>query len=287
MRIEDQIDIEKLDWEYIWQKGYQKNRKKGKDWNTVSKDFGKWLENDDYPDVLIGHMNITKNDTVLDLGAAEGTISFKIAKLAKSVTALDRAEQMISEINEKAENQKIDNVETIEMDINDISTENIGNFDIVLASRSFNGIYDMKERLACLNEIANKYVYITLFGSSSHKYKAEKAKIVNQEFKPGPDYIIVAHILKSLGIEPNIIQLDCKNLKEYHSLEEAIQRAAWKLGNLNDEEKENLKNYFKEIFIKNERGNWVNPKDKTDWVLIWWKKEQIKNSNQNHEKYKN
>ena len=52
MRIEDQIDISKLDWEYIWQKDYQKDRKKGKDWNTVSKDFGKWLENDDYPDVL-------------------------------------------------------------------------------------------------------------------------------------------------------------------------------------------------------------------------------------------
>ena len=32
-------------------------------------------------------------------------------------------------------------------------------------------------------------------------------------------------------------------------------------------------NYFKEKFIKNDRGNWVNPKDKTDLVLIWWKKE--------------
>ena len=31
--------------------------------------------------------------------------------------------------------------------------------------------------------------------------------------------------------------------------------------------------YFKETFVKNERGNWVNPKDKTDWVLIWWKKQ--------------
>ena len=46
MKIEDQIDIEKLDWEYIWQKNYQKDRKKGKDWNTVSQDFGKWLENE-------------------------------------------------------------------------------------------------------------------------------------------------------------------------------------------------------------------------------------------------
>ena len=101
MRIEDQIDISKLDWEYIWQKDYQKDRKKGKDWNTVSKDFGKWLENDDYPDVLISNMRITPNDTVLDLGAAEGTISLKLAEKAKSVTALDRAEKMLEELDKK------------------------------------------------------------------------------------------------------------------------------------------------------------------------------------------
>ena len=37
MRIEDQIDISKLDWEYIWQKNYQKDRKKG----SKSKDKSK------------------------------------------------------------------------------------------------------------------------------------------------------------------------------------------------------------------------------------------------------
>ena len=120
MRIEDQIDISKLDWEYIWQKNYQKDRKKGKDWNTVSKDFGKWLENDDYPDVLISSMRISPNDTVLDLGAAEGTISLKLAEKAKSVTALDRAEKMLEELDKKCMEQGITNVETVQMDIEDI-----------------------------------------------------------------------------------------------------------------------------------------------------------------------
>ena len=136
MRIEDQIDISKLDWEYIWQKNYQKDRKKGKDWNTVSKDFGKWLENDDYPDVLISSMRISPNDTVLDLGAAEGTISLKLAEKAKSVTALDRAEKMLEELDKKCMEQGITNVETVQMDIEDISLENTKKHDIILASRS-------------------------------------------------------------------------------------------------------------------------------------------------------
>ena len=273
MRIEDQIDISKLDWEYIWQKNYQKDRKKGKDWNTVSKDFGKWLENDDYPDVLISSMRISPNDTVLDLGAAEGTISLKLAEKAKSVTALDRAEKMLEELDKKCMEQGITNVETVQMDIEDISLENTKKHDIILASRSFNGIYNIKERLELLNKLANKYVYITLFGSSTYEYRKEKAQIAGKEYTPGPDYIIAALILKSLGIEPNIVQLECEKLKEYHSLDEAVQRAVWKLGDIDEENKEKLIQYFKETFVKNERGNWVNPKDKTEWVLIWWKKQ--------------
>ena len=144
MRIEDQIDISKLDWEYIWQKNYQKDRKKGKDWNTVSKDFGKWLENDDYPDVLISSMRISPNDTVLDLGAAEGTISLKLAEKAKSVTALDRAEKMLEELDKKCMEQGITNVETVQMDIEDISLENTKKHDIILASRSWNLQYQGK-----------------------------------------------------------------------------------------------------------------------------------------------
>ena len=81
---------------------------------------------------------------------------------------------------------------------------------------------------------------------------------------------------KSLGIEANVLQLECKNLKEYHSIEEAIDRSIWRLGDLKEENRIALENYFKKIFIKNERGNWVNPKEKTDLVLIWWKKEEDK-----------
>ena len=104
--------------------------------------------------------------------------------------------------------------------------------------------------------------------------KKEKAEIAGKPFKAGADYMVLVMLLKSLGIEANILQLECKNLKEYHSIDEAINRSIWRLGDLEEENRIALENYFKEIFIKNERGNWVNPKDKTDLVLIWWKKEE-------------
>ena len=274
MRIEDEINPLEIDWEYIWQKSLKKGMKKEKDWNSVAKDFGKWLENDDYPDILLKEMKISSEDTVLDIGCGEGTITKKIAKKAKSVTGIDKSEGMLEELNRNAKEEKLDNINTIKMDINDLNYENIGDYDIVLASRCLNGIANIKDTLVTLNEIANKYVYITLFGSSSHEYKKEKAKIAGKPFKAGTDYSVLFLILKSLNIESNSLQLDCKNLKEYHNIDEAIERSVWRLGELDEENKIALENHFKETFIKNERGNWVNPKDKTDLVLIWWKKEE-------------
>ena len=162
------------------------------------------------------------------------------------------------------------------LEAQEVIDENIGDYDIVLASRCLNGIANIKDTLVTLNEIANKYVYITLFGLSSQEYKKEKAKIAGKPFKAGTDYSVLFLILKSLNIESNILQLDCKNLKEYHDIDEAIERSVWRLGELDEENKIALENHFKETFIKNEKGNWVNPKDKTDLVLIWWKKEEIK-----------
>ncbi|WP_295622321.1 class I SAM-dependent methyltransferase [uncultured Methanobrevibacter sp.] len=274
MKTEDKIDLLELDWEYIWQKSIKKGLKKEKNWDKIAKDYGKWLENDDYPEVLLEEMRITKDDTVLDLGCGEGTITRKIAKRAKSVTGIDKSELMIEELNKKANEENISNIKTIQKDIKDLSYEDIGNYDIVLASRCLNGIYNIKETVLTLNEIAKKYVYITVFGSSSHEYKKEKEKIAGKPFKAGPDYSVLFLLLKSIGIEANVLQLECKNLKEYHDFDEAIQRSMWKLGELEEEDRIRLENYFKELFVKNERGNWINPKDKTDLVLIWWKKEE-------------
>ena len=180
---------------------------------------------------------------------------------------------MLEELNKKAKDENIKNIKTFQKDINDLSYDEIGNYDIVLASRCLNGIANIKNTVLTLNEIANKYVYITVFGSSTHKYKKKKAEIAGKPFKAGTDYMILVMLLRSLGIEANVFQLECKNLKEYHSIDEAINRSIWRLGDLEEKNRIALENYFKEIFIKHERGNWVNPKDKTDLVLIGWKKE--------------
>ncbi len=274
MKLDDGINLYDIDWEEVWQKSIKKSFKKEKNWDKIAKEYGKWLENDDYPEVLVNEMIIDPKDTILDIGCAEGTISRKLAKKAKSLTGLDKSKLMLEELNNKAKKEGLSNISTIQMDINEINYEKLGDYDIVLASRCLNGIYNIKNTVLTFNEIANKYVYITVFGSKTLKYKKEKAEIAGKEFKAGTDYMVLVLLLKSLGIEANVLQLDCKNLKEYHDFDEAMNRSLWRLGELDEEREIALKEYFKNTLVKNERGNWVNPKDKTDLVLIWWKKEE-------------
>ena len=112
MRLEDETDFLEIDWELIWQNSIKKGLKKEKDWDSVAKDFGKWLENDDYPDVLLKEMIISSDDTVLDIGCGEGTITRKIARKAKSVTGLDKSELMLEELNKNAKDEKLDKLLT-------------------------------------------------------------------------------------------------------------------------------------------------------------------------------
>ena len=161
MRIEDEINPLELDWEYIWQKSLKKGFKKEKDWDKIATEYGKWLENDDYPDVLLNEMRISSNDTVLDIGCGEGTITRKIAKKAKSVTGIDKSELMLEELNKKAEDENIVNIHTIQKDINDLDYDEIGDYDIVLASRCLNGIFNIK----------NMYVYISSLFRFIHRKK--------------------------------------------------------------------------------------------------------------------
>ena len=267
-------DPEDIDWAYFWAKKLEAKKDRGKDWNKAAPNFGKSAKKDDYHTKLIERIDINKEDTLLDLGCGEGSITIPLAKRAKSVTGVDSAYKMLEILNEKSQKENIINIKTIEEDLTNITVENVGKHDIVIASRSLNGVLNIKETIANINEIANKYVYITVFGSSTHKYKKEKAEIAGKPFKAGTDHMVLVMLLRSLGIEANVLQLECKNLKEYHSIEEAIERSIWRLGELEEENKIALENYFKDIFVKNKRGNWVNPKDKTDLVLIWWKKEE-------------
>ena len=217
-------------------------------------------------------MILDENDTVLDVGCGEGSITIPLSKKVKNVTALDSSPKMLEYLQKRCEERNIDNIECKLMAIEDITYDSIGDKDVVVCSRSLNGIVLIKKVICELNKIANKYVFITLFGPENKKIEKDFDKELGIKTEDFPDYNYFFNILFNMGIYANVERFDLNNYREYGSIEEAMDNGKFRLDLYSDDEKEMLKDYLKRILQKNSQGKYYNVKDKADWVLIWWKK---------------
>ena len=268
-------DPDQLNWVKFWQEKLENKTDKKKDWDKAAPGFYKRATKDEYKELLLDELILDEEDTVLDLGCGEGSITLPIAEKVKSITGLDSSIKMLEYLREKAEKEDMANVHTIFQPIEDINHEELGNYDVVISSRSLNGVVPIKETLEEMNKIANKYVFITIFGPENWQIETEFNEFIGKEQETFPGYNYIFNILYNMGIYPNTKRLDIKEYRKYDSIEEAMDNGKFRLDLLNDEEKEKLKEYLNRILKKDpETGKLYNKKDKADWVLIWWKKEE-------------
>ncbi len=265
-------DPEEIDWAYFWREKLEAKADRAKDWNKEAPNFGKSAKKDDYHTILIERINVSADDTILDLGCGDGSISIPLAKRAKSVTGVDSAYRMLEILNEKAKKANVTNIKTIEKDLSEISVEELGKYDIVLASRSLNGILNIRETIKTIDEIAEKYVYITLFGPNNWKIEKDFYRSINKEYNEFPSHRYFFNILVDMGIYPNVENLNIGRKREYDSIEDAMESGKWRLDTLKDDEKKSLHIYLEDILEEDSKGKLSNPNDKADWVLYWWKK---------------
>ena len=264
-----------LDWNQLWKNALKKLPKKSEDsWDKIAPKFSEWTKKDDYPQKLLKRINIGKNNSVLDIGCGNGVITIPIAKKAKIITAMDVSTKMIDLLKENAVKEGLNNIHYVNQPIEDLTLEKLEPHGVVVASRSLNGVYNIKKELEKINELANKRVYITLWGSTNREFENEAAELIGRKFHQHPDYIYVYNILHQLGIYANVEMLGCKSRSYYSSIDEAMDRLRWRIGSLNEGEEAILKKYLEENLIKSEGSQFKFPYDKPDWVLISWKKEQ-------------
>lgn len=265
---------EKLNWAEFWQEKLENKKDKKKNWDKAAENFHKKAKKDDYHELLFSKLILDKNDTLLDLGCGEGSITLPLARQVKHVTGVDSSTKMLELLNQRAESQNINNVDTVLKPIEEISYEELGDYDIVLASRALNGVLPIEETLKTIDKIANKYVFITLFGPQNWIVEREFFDYIDKPSVQFPGYNYLFNILYNMGIYPNVERLNIKAYREYESLEEAMDNGKFRPELLNDWEKEKLKEYLIKTLKKDEKtGLLYNERDKADWVLIWWKKE--------------
>ncbi|NSW92841.1 MAG: class I SAM-dependent methyltransferase [Firmicutes bacterium] len=88
----------------------------------------------------------------VDLGAGDGYLSMAVAKLVKSVYAVDISGEMLKELRKKAKEAGIRNIETIESDGCDVPLEDAG-ADVVCASMYMHHIEEPENAVKEINRM--------------------------------------------------------------------------------------------------------------------------------------
>jgi ubiquinone/menaquinone biosynthesis C-methylase UbiE len=260
----------KVDWNQLWKEQVEKLPKKKDLWNSIAPQFNEWMDKDDYPAEFISKIKIEPNDTVLDVGCGNGAITIPLAQKARSVTALDSSTRMLEFLGKKAGHPS--NIQMINKGLEEVDAQEIGYHDVVVASRSLNGIADIQAQLEKLDRIARKYVYITLWGVDNRKFENEMAELLGRESHQNPEYILVYNILYEMGIQANVEFLKSNTRNHYSNMDEALDRIKWRIGDMDEGEKSIIKKHLERVLTRNSDGSLTYTRTNSKWVLIWWEK---------------
>ena len=270
--------IEDIDWNRMWNEALNKMPKKDaeKMWNKIAHKFNQWMKTDNYPQEFAAKIHKEPDYTVLDLGCGNGSISIELAKKVKKVTAVDMSHEMLSIVNKKASDENITNINYLQSTIEDLEIESIDQHDVVISSRSLGGVQDLKIELKKIDNLARKYVYITLWSATANQFDKEVAEFMDIEYHQHPDYIYALNMLYQMGIYANVEMLENQTPPVYCNLEDAMERCLWKIGwNANEIKKDDkikLERFLKQNLIKKDNETLNHTSNNPRWVLLWWKK---------------
>lgn len=270
-----QINPHEIDWNSFWNEDL-KNLPKIQNnhaWDKIAQHFDRWMAYDDYPEKLIEKIKVNPEYSVLDIGCGNGAVTIPIAKKVKSVTAMDLSSEMIGFLMKNASKEGLSNINCVHCTWEESKIDVLGKFDVVIASRSLGGVSDIKKELKRTDKVAKKYVYITLWGVNARGFEKDVNNVIGREFYPHPDYLYVINILHQMGIYANVEMLDCKKRPCYANMDEVLNLVKWRINDLTEEEEDILRMYLSKEMVIDKNGMLQYPHDKSDWVLIWWKKE--------------
>ena len=276
-----EIPYENIDWNEMW-----RNAKLNSTWRKV---FGErdtvdyWnrrAENFDrnardgrgrkLVERLIHRFKIGNDTTVLDIGAGTGRLAVPLAKVAKSITAVEPAAGMLNILLRNTEKENLHNINVIRKKWEEVvGGADVRGHDLLLACHSL-GMMDITGALRKMNTLAKGYCCIISFGGKRiWDFSDLWPLIFGERFVPGPGYIYLANILFSMGINANVEVKKVKVERQYSDIDEALGETKLRLDISGDDKDDTIRNYLLDTLVESD-GKLMQCHDFEE-VMIWWK----------------
>jgi hypothetical protein len=225
-----------------------------------------WQNRSQYPGLILERLKtfIRPEDTLLDIGAGAGAYLIPLAQVCRQVTAIEPSDGQFSRLCENIRQNSIKDPGLIHKRWEDVTLDEIGRHDIVLAAYSF----EMQDIAAALDKMilaAGRYCFlIHTAGHDLTETLREQSGI-----QPGPDYIYLYNILYDAGYRPNVVIISRR-----YSLPVAQQMSMFAMNpGLTEVQQQKLYGHLESTgrLEKHDGEIWVHRHHKD--ALIWLEKE--------------
>jgi len=275
-----------INWDELWKATHAGGfHHHGKDlaahWDSRARLFNnRVMKNKARSNSQVALLGLTFSETVLDVGAGTGRLALPMARLAKSVTALDQSTGMLACLRENMAAEGIENIRCIQESWQDVADGELEPHDVVLSSNSL-GVYDLKEALSKMDALAKRAVYIFTFSDGERddgfgrflregKEGGEGGHGKHGRHEAGPaGYLVIYNLLADMGILADVQFMNWLSDEHYASLDEAV--AEWmQMHELPDEKEPQLREFLSLRMVKDESGLCMHRSH--NQVLISWQK---------------
>jgi len=258
--------LEPIDFARMYKEHKQKTVFKGKnsgDWDNKSKEMAPRMQKSEYVEDFISRMNISKEDTVLDIGCGPGTLAIPLAKMVKHVIAIDFSSHMLEELKAYAAREGVENITTYHIGWED-DWSHLPQVDIAVASRSVE-VQDLDDALSKMSSQASKACYLT-YKTGGSFVDMDILDYIGKKIITKPDFWYIPILLYKDGYLPQIDYIQTKEGSvKYSSDEEFVMSLIWSLGTLDEIQQEKAKEYYT-LFIEEEK-KYTKP---STWAFISW-----------------
>ncbi|MFC1978317.1 class I SAM-dependent methyltransferase [Chloroflexota bacterium] len=176
------------------------------------------------PDPLLEFVlqNINSQSTLLDVGAGSGRWTIPAAKIAKSVTAVEPSEAMLSMLRENITTANLNNIRTLQARWEEVIAEP---HDVVVCAHAIYASQDFAGFVRKMEQYARERCYLELRLLPHNGIIGELSLSINGHRHDSPNAIMAYNALYSMGIYANVLVEDGIHCWVDSTFEEAFARA--------------------------------------------------------------
>ncbi len=261
-----------MEWAEEWSRAVI-NASSRKGWPLFSsKDFASWydlqLKYSNYPGILLKKIQnrLDIRSTLLDIGAGTGAFAVPIAKTVRRVTAIEPSLAMSSIMAKKMNGLK--NMHIINQWWEDISINDLGMHDTVIAANSLYRIKDIIPALKKMISLAEKNIFI-IMSCGSCFYHQIWQEFKKEQYCPAPSFIFLYNILCQLKILASIEMVKKTHSHIYKDIGQAADYWQARLG-LCPGQRDSLVNYLESRLMR--KNGVLCLEEQGHDALIWYEK---------------